>query len=317
MTEEERKALLMMLTPEELIGYANSGTQEPFIDEGRMRLFSQGGDVAAAAQQIYGYIDDGADPVVAAQEFVSGLYPEKYPNMPPDQVQDIVDTVAKTGYGMAKSRASMPTGADQLDKLGLGSLAPLLQYTQKKSAGNYSSPSGMQDTYKSIINRNLGESDRLKNLLFEESKSSKKKDLSNKAKAGGAGAAVGLGVGALPLVAAGLASTGIGTPAAAALMGISLLASTGIGLGIGNKISGPARNEYGYTQKEFEAGRTKKLKGIDAKNARALAALEAEQKKAMARQQLYQDTYDTELAKYKVPSEFDIRKSLMLKVLNG
>jgi hypothetical protein len=316
MTEEERKALLMMLTPEELIGYANSGTQEPFIDEGRIRLFSQGGEVAAAAQEIYAYIDSGADPVTAAQEFLSGLYPEKYPNMPADQVQDIVDTVAKTGYGMAKSRASMPTGADQLDKLGLGSLAPLLQYTQNKSAGNYTSPTGMQDTYKSILGRNVSEADRLKNLLFEESKSSKKKDLSNKAKAGAAGTAVGLGVGTLPLLAAGAAGTGIGVPVAAGLMGLSLLAGAAGGLGFGNKKSGPATNEYGYTQKEFEAGRTKKLKGIDAKNARALAALEAEQKKAMARQQLYQDTYDTELAKYKVPSEFDIRKSLMLKALN-
>ena len=317
MTKDELRALLMMLTPEELTNYANSGTQEPFIDEGRMKLFAQGGDVAAAAKQIYDYIDSGADPIVASQEFVSGLYPEKYPNMPADQVQEIVDTVAKTGYGIAKNRASMPSQTDQLDKLGLGSLAPLLQYTQNRSAGNYTSPTGMQDTYKSILGRNVSEADRLKNLLFEESKSSKKKDSSNKVKAGAAGAATGLGVGVLPLVAAGAAGTGIGLPVAAGLMGLSLLAGTAGGLGIGNKISGPATNEYGYTQKEFEAGRTKKIKDLDSKNARALAALEAEQMKAMARQQLYQDTYDTELAKYKVPSEFDIRKSLMLKVLNG
>lgn len=316
MTKDELRALLMMLTPEELTNYANSGTEKPFIDEGRMKLFASGGDVAAAAQQIYDYIDSGADPITAAQEFVSAQ-PQLFPNLLPDQVRDISDTVANSAAGMAKNRASMPSQTDQLDKLGLGSLAPLLQYTQNKSAGNYTSPTGMQDTYKSILGRNVSEADRLKNLLFEESKSSKKKDSSNKAKAGAAGAAAGLGVGTLPLIAAGLAGTGIGAPAAMGLMGLSLLAGTAGGLGIGNKISGPARNEYGYTQKEFEAGRTKKLKDVEARQARALASLEAEQKKAMARQQLYQDTYDTELAKYKVPSEFDIRKSLMLKVLNG
>jgi hypothetical protein len=309
MTKDELRALLMMLTPEELTNYANSGTQEPFIDEGRMRLFARGGDVGDAAQWIYGYIDDGADPITAAQDFVAAQ-PQLYPQMDPALVSDIADTVAKSASGMAKSRASMPTGADQLDKLGLGSLAPLLQYTQNKSAGNYTSPSGMQDTYKSIIGRNVSEADRLNNLLFEESKSSKKKD-SNYKKTGAATAAS-----AMATLAAGLAPTGIGLPASAALA-LGAIGTGVIGSALGNRAAGPAKNEYGYTKKEFEAGRTKKLKDLDAKSARALASLEAEQKKAMARQQLYQDTYDTELAKYKVPSEFDIRKSLMLKVLNG
>ena len=310
MTKDELRALLMMLTPEELTNYANSGTQEPFIDEGRMKLFAQGGDVAAAAQEIYDYIDSGADPIVASQEFVNGLYPEKYPDMPADQVQEIVDTVAKTGYSIAKNRSSMPSQTDQLDKLGLGSLAPLLQYTQNKSAGNYTSPTGMQDTYKSILGRNVSEADRLNNLLFEESKSSKKKD-SNYKKTGAATAAS-----AMATLAAGLAPTGIGLPASA-LLALGAVGTGVLGSALGNRAAGPAKNEYGYTKKEFEADRTKKIKDLDAKSARALASLEAEQKKAMARQQLYQDTYDTELAKYKVPSEFDIRKSLMLKVLNG
>lgn len=309
MTEKELKALLTMLTPSGLTDYANSGTQKPFIDEGRMRLFARGGDVGTAAQQIYGYIDDGADPITAAQEFVAAQ-PQLYPQMDPTLVSDIVDTVAKSASGMAKYKSDMPSQTDQLDKLGLGSLAPLLQYTQNKSAGNYSSPTGMQDTYKSIIGRNLTESDRLKNLLFEESKSSKKKD-SNYKQTGAATAAT-----TAATLAAALAPTGIGLPASAALA----LGSVGIGVlgsALANRAAGPAKNEYGYTKKEFEAGRTKKLKQVDSKTASALAGLEAEQKKAMARQQLYQDTYDTELAKYKVPSEFDIRKSIMLKVLNG
>jgi hypothetical protein len=309
MTEKELKALLTMLTPSELTNYANSGTQKPFIDEGRMRLFARGGDVGAAAQQIYGYIDDGADPITAAQEFVAAQ-PQLYPQMDPNMVSDIADTVAKSASGMAKYKSDMPSQTDQLDKLGLGSLAPLLQYTQNKSVGNYSSPTGMQDTYKSILTNNVSEADRLKNLLFEESKSSKKKD-SNYKKTGAATAAS-----AMATLAAGLAPTGIGLPASAALA-LGAIGTGAIGAALGNRAAGPAKNEYGYTKKEFEAGRTKKLKDLDAKTARALAGLEAEQKKAMARQQLYQDTYDTELAKYKVPSEFDIRKSLMLKVLNG
>jgi hypothetical protein len=285
MTKDELRALLMMLTPEELTNYANSGTQEPFIDEGRMRLFTRGGEISAAAKQIYDYIDSGADPVTAAQEFLQ-IQPTEFPGIMLDDVQDITDTIAKSAIGSAKKKADMPTGVDQLDKLGLGSLAPLLQYTQNKPAGNYSSPSGMQDTYKSIINRNLGESDRLNNLLFEESKSTRDKDFNAKVKGGSLGNTLG-----------------------GPLVGL-------LGMALGNRVAGEPKNEYGYTKKQFEAGRTKKLKGIDAKNARALASLEAEQRKAMARQQLYQDTYDTELAKYKVPSEFDIRKSLMLKVLN-
>jgi hypothetical protein len=309
MTQKELMAMLIGMTPEELVGLANSGTSEPFIDEGRMRLFARGGDVGAAAQQIYNYIDDGADPITAAQEFVAAQ-PQLYPDMDLNMVSDIADTVAKSAVGMAKYKADIPSGTDQLDKLGLSSLAPLLQYTQKNAGKTFQSPTSMQDTYKSIIDRNVTESDRLKNLLFEESKSSKKKD-SNYKKTAAATAAT-----TAATLAAALAPTGIGLPASAALA----LGSVGIGVlgsALGNRAAGPAKNEYGYTQKEFEAGRTKKMKQVDAKTARALAALEAEQKKAMTRQQLYQDTYDTELAKYKVPSEFDIRKSLMLKVLNG
>ena len=313
MTKDELRALLMMLTPEELTNYANSGTQEPFIDEGRMRLFARGGDVGRAAEQIYGYIDDGADPITAAREFVE-IQPQEFPQMDPAMVSDIADTIAKSAVGMAKYKGDMPSQTDQLDKLGLGSLAPLLQYTQKSGGKNYASPTSMQDTYKSILGRNVSESDRLKNLLFEESKSSKKKDSNYKKTGAAASAATAATI--MSGLAAGLAPTGIGLPASA-LLALGAVGTGVLGSALGNRAAGPAKNEYGYTKKEFEAGRTKKLKDLDAKSARALASLEAEQKKAMARQQLYQDTYDTELAKYKVPSEFDIRKSLMLKVLNG
>jgi hypothetical protein len=313
MTQKELMAMLIGMTPEELAGLAGSGTQEPFIDEGRMRLFARGGDIGAAAQQIYGYIDDGADPITAAQEFVAAQ-PELYPQMAPDMVSDIADTVAKSAVGMAKYKADIPSGTDQLDKLGLSSLAPLLQYTQKNAGKTFQSPTSMQDTYKSIVGRNVTESDRLKNLLFEESKSSKKKDSNYKKTGAAATAATAATI--MSGLAATLAPTGIGLPASAALA-LGALGTGALGMALGNRAAGPAKNEYGYTQKEFEAGRTKKMKQVDAKTTRALAALEAEQKKAMTRQQLYQDTYDTELAKYKVPSEFDIRKSLMLKVLNG
>lgn len=285
MTEKELKALLMTLTPQDLVGLAGSGAQKPFIDEGKMRLFARGGDVSAAAKHIYDYIDSGADPVTAAAEFVDAQ-PQLFPNMDPAMVSDIADTVAKSASGMAKYKADMPSSADQLDKLGLGSLAPLMQYTQKNGSKTFESPTSMQDTYTSMLGNNAKEVERLQNLLFKESKSSKSKDYKNKA--------IGMSLG-------------------------NVLGPFGsiVGLSLGNKTAGKAKNEYGYTKKEFEAGRSKKLKDIESSNANAMAAIEAEQRKAMARQQLYQDTYDTELAKYKVPSEFDIRKSIMLKALNG